>query len=67
MKDDGGPAFPQPRDIGNLIFMGMSLRDLFAAMAMQGLCANPDNLLAAKGIAQDSYELADLMLVERTK
>jgi hypothetical protein len=36
-KNDGGPAFPIPSDE----HLGMTLRDYFAAKAMQGLMANP--------------------------
>lgn len=45
-QDDGGPAFPivhQGRVSAFTIAEGMSLRDWFAAMALQGLCANPVN------------------------
>lgn len=40
--NDGGPAFPQPADQGNLEDWrhGMSLRDWFAGQAMQGLLAD---------------------------
>ena len=44
--------------------MGMSLRDYFAAKAMQGFCANPE----FKGnIAELAYGIADVMLSERNK
>jgi hypothetical protein len=32
-REDGGPAFPQAREIGRMNFVGMSLRDQFAAHA----------------------------------
>jgi DNA-directed RNA polymerase alpha subunit len=37
--DDGGPAFPTMTE--ERYFHGMSLRDYFAARAMQGMLANP--------------------------
>ena len=61
-KNNGGPAFPVPAETWNLI--GMSLRDYFAAKAMQGLCACPD-CVNFKSIASDSYKQADAMLKAR--
>lgn len=43
-KQDGGPAFPIPCDpdhCTHLNCQGMSLRDYFAAKAMQGLISEP--------------------------
>ena len=67
---DGGPAFPVTvdgfRDLDNHPAPGMSLRDYFAAKAMQGLIASFD-----KGDFTDkakwSYRMADAMLKERDK
>ena len=42
----------------------MSLRDYFAAKAMQGLCACPD-CVNFNSIASDSYKQADAMLKAR--
>lgn len=57
---------------------GMSLRDYFAAKAMQGLCANPGAAFQANGlsgwglvntgldeVAALSYDMADAMLKAR--
>lgn len=50
---------------------GMSLRDYFAAAALQGLTANPGahktggGTLTADDMASGSYELADAMLRAR--
>lgn len=47
---------------------GMTLRDYFAAKAMQGLCANPDPQTTAASpqqIAGWSYAQADSMLKAR--
>lgn len=42
---------------------GMTLRDYFAAKAMQGLCAGGN--ISAQNIAQASYIVADAMLKAR--
>lgn len=83
MKPDGGPAFPtgELRSIdsiheiyGNL--PGMTLRDYFAAKAMQGFLANRKTGDAAlhnsaqewvKDITEAAFEFADAMLEERNK
>jgi len=45
---------------------GMTLRDYFAAHALQGLCADPTTA-GTKGIelAEECYQLADAMLAAR--
>ena len=43
---------------------GMTLRDYFAAKAMQVLC---DDNFTEEQIAEASYNMADAMLKERTK
>lgn len=55
----GGPAFPTGTS-----FQGMTLRDYFAAKAMQGLTTNSTN---PKEIAQAAYIVADAMLEARKK
>lgn len=70
--NNGGPAFPvTPTDrsgqIGPTEF-GMTLRDYFAAKAMQGIDANAQfSKSTATDIARWSYEQADAMLAEREK
>lgn len=57
------PAFPTP--LHNIRNDGMTLRDYFAAMAMQGIFANenfPGDITQAPEIA---YVFADLMLKAR--
>lgn len=82
-KDDGGPAFPvlgyyksisgdiRPQPT---IYDGMSLRDWFAGMALQGMCAHITNekildmsngFLGAATPAKAAYVFADAMLKER--
>ena len=75
LMNDGGPAFPSP----NCTADGMSLRDWFAGMAMQGLLAkdfeaidgNEPVELTERGTlnayAMFAYKLADTMLAERAE
>ena len=47
---------------------GMTLRDYFAAKALQGICAAPehlDRIGSFKNAAATAYELADAMLAAR--
>jgi hypothetical protein len=66
----GGPAFPvlivdRPKELAH--FNGMTLRDYFAAKAMQGMFdywhENPN--LEFEHIASCSYDMADAMLKAR--
>jgi hypothetical protein len=74
--NDGEPAFPVP--VGEREFWdreengspnGMSLRDWFAAAALQGLLAHLIGVENANGkaskYAERAYEYADAMLVAR--
>ena len=79
MKKDGGPAFPTtPAKMlgsGEPVDCGMSLRDYFAAAALQGYWAQPDealppNITHAEHMAKMArvfYEYADSMILERDK
>jgi hypothetical protein len=69
-KENGGPAFPTvyANLEGHYGTVGLSLRDYFAAKAMQGLCADPQMQGARMSdISRQSYELADTMLAERAQ
>jgi hypothetical protein len=57
----GWPAFANP---GNLTQTGMTLRDYFAAAALQGLLAGGSTVLLDASVA---YSFADAMLAERAK
>ena len=62
-------AFPNPHRTDEL---GMTLRDYFAAKAMQGMLANPklekQILLVGKSwIEESAWKVADAMLKERAK
>ncbi len=68
---DGGPAFPEsasgPYPNGEIVLgrPGMSLRDWFAGMALQGFATNNGTDTADQIIAGGSYGLADAMLTAR--
>jgi hypothetical protein len=59
--NDGGPAFPTP--VGIQHNDGMTLRDYFAAAALQGLMASRNFLDEYDG--QYVYEIADAVLKAR--
>lgn len=71
------PAFPRPLSVDNFnpditypAYAGMTLRDYFAAKAMQGLIASPRGLLGKNEItdvdyAQTAYLIADAMMKAR--
>lgn len=79
-KDNGGPAFPttheEPDNFNGhnnsrkiVVDQGMTLRDYFAAKAMQGFVAygESDGCRHPSSVAHDAYAIADAMLQERTK
>ena len=65
----GGPAFPHEERGGDGMpikdHFGMTLRDYFAAKAMQSLIVHYGS--QGIGLASLSYEMADAMLAEREK
>ena len=77
--NDGGAAFPGPylneHDKLEVIWKqgGMSLRDYFAASAMQAIAhevcrtGREFGYTAPDAIAKQAYEIADAMLAERNK
>jgi hypothetical protein len=73
MKDTGGSAFPvvgrmYGDRLGGQLDHGMTLRDYFAAKAMQAYLGWPDvSSHDAASIADCAYEMADAMLAERSK
>lgn len=69
-KDDGGPAFPLERHLpdGNEAYYGMTLRDLFAGMALIGLNANKIcDIWPEETLAEAAYKQADAMIKARGK
>jgi hypothetical protein len=65
--DTGGPAFPSHGSMGEVAQEGMTLRDYFAAKAMQGFMANKSNPMhyQPEEDAQWAYMIADAMLKAR--
>ena len=61
-KNTGGPAFPIPKQLVEN-WSGMTLRDYFAAKAMQKLDHDADKYW----LATRAYEIADAMLEAREK
>ena len=68
----GGPAFPAlpitRESNGELIYQsaGLTMRDYFAAKAMQGICASgPGNHMTNDRISAEAYDIADAMLKAR--
>jgi len=67
MNTTGGPAFPttKPLEHWGDPNQGMTLRDYFAAKAMQGLLATGKSDYLDEHVALDAYNLADAMLKQR--
>ena len=71
--NNGGPAFPQAHHSisvsdaqGARELLGMSLRDWFAGMALQGELSNPSfDAITPQEYASDAYNMADAMLAAR--
>jgi hypothetical protein len=64
MKDI--PAFPAPAGVAHITEQGMTLRDYFAAAALQGICASgPTHEWTNSRLAAEAYDLADAMLEAR--
>lgn len=73
-KHNGSPAFPFGQisgvtglPVNGFYDPGMSLRDYFAAKAMQGALANPEVKETARARSEWAYEIADAMMRERLK
>lgn len=64
MINDGGPAFPLAGTHSGPESSGMSLRDYFAAAAMESIAYK---YFEDKDIAFRAYKIADAMLKERMK
>lgn len=74
----GGPAFPATLEqlighqdngvpvYGKDSYLGMTLRDYFAAQALQGVTVGSE-VIDPTGCAKWCYEMADAMLAERNK
>ena len=69
MKNTGGPAF-MVAELANIKHDGMTLRDYFAAKAMEGMLSNPklqEQILKSgqSWIEESAYAWADGMLKAR--
>ena len=73
----GGPAFPcefiqhKAGEVGNNVDIyakseGITIRDYFAAAAMQGICASGPTIGNGE-ISREAYQIADAMLKERNR
>jgi hypothetical protein len=62
--DDGGPAYPSHGTMGEVVCHGMSLRDHFAGLAMQGLIAR-DVQMTINAQCVEASRYADAMLAAR--
>lgn len=75
MIDKTTPAFPiadpfiamkpQTEKEAKLLQGGMTLRDYFAAKAMQGIVSDPDLVMGTLKVAEWAYKQADSMLEAR--
>ena len=65
--NDGGSAFPHETSLG--YHHGMTLRDYFAAAALQGIVSDPSLFVKSKRdvelVSRSAYEFADAMLKAR--
>lgn len=70
MIDTGGPAYPGPctKPLENY-YPGMTMRDYFAARAMQGFATTLSGMstINYELLAADAYQMADAMINERNK
>lgn len=67
-KETGGSAFPvTPHPNGGPLNNGMSLRDYFAAKALQSLIGDMKRKDTVEILAQAAYIFADAMIEERNK
>ncbi len=68
-RNDGGAAFPKAEGGGWSANPGMTLRDYFAATAINGLLssADPNDEWDEPKMAKWAYRMADAMLKERAK
>lgn len=68
INTDDMPAFPCGRDVTLDQFApssGMTLRDYFAAKAMQAMCEEVSRYDQFDSCAKDAYKMADAMLEAR--
>jgi hypothetical protein len=61
------PAFPAPAGVAHITEQGMTLRDYFAAKAMQAIIGREDNRFTTtlEFVGGKAYQYADAMLKAR--
>ena len=65
-KDTGGPAFPAPAGVAHITEQGMTLRDYFAAKAMQGIISAWNTGMPPGQLTSEAaYQYADAMIKAR--
>lgn len=67
-KDTGGPAFPSHGTMGEVVCEGLSMRDYFAAKAMQGMLCQEFSAATNADLsilASQAFNVADAMLKAR--
>lgn len=63
--NDGGPAYPQPRE---WMEQGLTVRDVFAAHAIAGLvCTAIPSMIAPDMLASKAYDIAAAMIARRAR
>lgn len=69
MDNKDKQAFAAIATDGNEIYRqsGLTKREYFAAMAMQGFCSIPNTGLTAEGFAKKAIQIADALLAELEK
>ncbi|UXZ43572.1 hypothetical protein [Pseudomonas soli] len=70
LEDGENPAFPVAASEygGHGTCLGLTIRDYFAAKAMNGICSHSETWgLVEQEIAEHAYRLADAMLAARVK
>lgn len=65
MNDEGGSAFPYDFGDRTRESKGMTLRDYFAAQALQGLIAGGELGAGVDDLAKTAFKAADAMLRRR--
>lgn len=65
--NDGGPAFPTLDNTEHWRHLGVSIRDYFAAAALNGMLSNSKNYDSFDGYSDAAYEYADAMLERRKR
>lgn len=71
-KNDGGPIYPfQELDASGMprtaLYTGMSLRQWYAGMAMQGLLSNPNRDWTYSDYIDGAFDYADAMIEHEEK